>query len=52
VLDRKYAVSGAQPVEVFKQALESAYTEWKAEKSVQPVTITEGSTCSPDGDCK
>jgi predicted DsbA family dithiol-disulfide isomerase len=32
VMDRKYAVSGAQPVEVFKQALDRAYTEWKAEK--------------------
>jgi len=52
VLDRKYAVSGAQPVEVFKQALESAYTEWKAEKEKNPLTIVDGPACSPDGDCK
>lgn len=51
VLDRKYAVSGAQPVEVFKQALEQAYTEWKAERDKNPLKIIEGQTCSPDGDC-
>ena len=52
VLDRKYAVSGAQSVEVFKQALDKAYTEWKAERDKNPLTIVEGQTCSPDGDCK
>jgi len=52
VLDRKYAISGAQPVDVFKQALESAYTEWKAEIEKNPLAIVDGQTCSPDGDCK
>jgi predicted DsbA family dithiol-disulfide isomerase len=52
VLDRKYAVSGAQPVEVFKQALERAYTEWKTEKEKNLLTIVDGPACSPDGDCK
>jgi predicted DsbA family dithiol-disulfide isomerase len=52
VLDRKYAVSGAQPVEVFKQALEGAYTEWKAEKEKNTLTIVDGPSCSPNGDCK
>jgi predicted DsbA family dithiol-disulfide isomerase len=52
VLDRKYAVSGAQAVDVFKQALEKAYSEWKAEKEKNPLTIVDGPTCSPDGDCK
>jgi predicted DsbA family dithiol-disulfide isomerase len=32
VINRKYAVSGAQSVDVFKQALDKAYTEWKAVK--------------------
>lgn len=32
VIGRKFAVSGAQSVDVFKQALERAYTEWQAEK--------------------
>ena len=32
VLDRKYAISGAQPVESFKGAITQAFTEWKAEQ--------------------
>lgn len=52
VMDRKYAVSGAQSVEVFKQALDRAYTEWKAEKDKNNLTIVEGQSCSPEGDCK
>lgn len=52
VMNRKYAVSGAQSVEVFKQALDRAYTEWKAEKDKNKLTIVEGETCTPDGDCK
>lgn len=32
VLNRKYAVSGAQPPAGFQQALETAYSEWKSEK--------------------
>jgi predicted DsbA family dithiol-disulfide isomerase len=50
VIDRKYAVSGAQATEVFHQALETAYTEWKKE-NVQFTTI-QGEVCSTDGDCK
>jgi predicted DsbA family dithiol-disulfide isomerase len=50
VLDRKYAVSGAQSAEAFHQALEQAYNEWKKENN--NLTIIEGQTCSPDGDCK
>lgn len=30
VFDRKYGVSGAQPVEAFAQTLEKAYSEWKS----------------------
>lgn len=50
VLDRKYAVSGAQAAEAFHQALEQAYNEWKKENN--NLTIIEGETCTPDGDCK
>jgi predicted DsbA family dithiol-disulfide isomerase len=31
VFDRKYALSGAQPVEAFKQAITQGYNEWKSE---------------------
>lgn len=50
VLDRKYAVSGAQGAEAFHQALEQAYNEWKKENN--NLTIIEGETCTPGGDCK
>ncbi|HEY1023701.1 MAG TPA: DsbA family oxidoreductase [Sphingobacteriaceae bacterium] len=34
VLDRKYAVSGAQDPSVFLQTIDQAYTEWENEKSL------------------
>ncbi|NQD72478.1 DsbA family oxidoreductase [Sphingobacterium shayense] len=32
VFDRKYAISGAQPIESFDQALSKSYGEWKKEQ--------------------
>ncbi|MCU1645669.1 MAG: Protein disulfide-isomerase [Nocardia sp.] len=45
VIDRKYGVSGAQPSEVFEQALQQAWTDHA------PVlqTVAEGDVCGPDG---
>ncbi|HRN52019.1 MAG TPA: DsbA family oxidoreductase [Gemmatimonadaceae bacterium] len=37
VFDQKYAVSGAQPPELFDQALARSYAEWRAQDS-EPVT--------------
>lgn len=52
VLDRKYAVSGAQPVETFLDALQKSHNEWK---SRQPqIVVTEGAGPSCDvqtGEC-
>ena len=50
VIDRKYAVSGAQATETFIQALNQSYTEWK-NQNTQLKTI-DGEVCSTDGDCK
>ena len=50
VIDRKYAVSGAQAVETFVQALNQSYTEWKKENTT--FTTIQGEVCSTDGDCK
>ncbi|WP_298740516.1 DsbA family oxidoreductase [uncultured Chitinophaga sp.] len=44
VIDRKYAVSGAQPEEVFLKALQQSYNE-------QAATDNNGNACSIDGDC-
>ena len=49
VIDRKYAVSGAQAKDAFVQALERSFTEWKKE-NINFTTI-EGQVCSTDGDC-
>jgi len=49
VLDRKYAVSGAQSAETFVQALEKAYSEFKQENGF--ANLSEGEVCTPGGDC-
>lgn len=49
VFNNKYAVSGAQPVEIFLQTLTQAYEEFNQEKkSISPI---EGESCSIDGNC-
>ncbi|WP_199750570.1 DsbA family oxidoreductase [Gynurincola endophyticus] len=49
VFDRKYAISGAQDVTLFKQTIERAYNEWKKENPSPLFNITEGPGCGPDG---
>ncbi|GAA4666251.1 DsbA family oxidoreductase [Gordonia humi] len=46
VFDRKYAVSGAQPVELFTQALNQA---WDARPVAPQVLNADGDACGPDG---
>lgn len=53
VLDRKYGVAGAQPVEAFTQALTQAFGEWRQS---QPLDLTAfeaatGPVCSAEGEC-
>lgn len=45
VLDRRYAVSGAQSTEAFGQAFEKAFQESAA------TTATDGDSCAVDGEC-
>lgn len=50
VYDRKYAVSGAQPVELFIQTLEKAYSEWQPKADpIQIQNTSDGPTCGSDG---
>ncbi|GGC35579.1 DSBA oxidoreductase [Parapedobacter defluvii] len=51
VFNRKYAVSGAQPAEVFLQTLKKAVAEWRAANPDISLDATEGPSCSPDGAC-
>ena len=45
VVDRKYAVSGAQPTELFTQLLERAWAETHPALEV----VADGTVCGPDG---
>lgn len=49
VFNRKYAVSGAQPSEVFLQTLEKSFSEWNNTET--RLNIIEGQSCTPDGKC-
>ena len=51
VLDRKYAVSGAQQPETFLGALEKSFAEWEKSKPTPIVSFADGATCTPEGDC-
>ena len=51
VMDRKYGVSGAQPVEAFVQTLNKAYEVWRQEHPVLEMQKTEGAVCTPEGAC-
>lgn len=51
VLNRKYAVSGAQPAPAFMEGLEKAFGEWKEQNSANDLDISQGQSCSTDGDC-
>ena len=51
VMNNKYGVSGAQAVPVFSETLEKSFAEWQQENSQPKLTIIEGESCSPDGDC-
>lgn len=51
VFNRKYAVSGAQPVEVFLQTLEKSFSEWRKDNPVSQLEVTAGSVCTPGEEC-
>ena len=52
VLDRKYAVSGAQPSQAFLESLEKAFSEWRKLNPESKLEVTEGQSCTPDGICE
>lgn len=52
VFDRKYGISGAQPVENFIQTIEKSFAEWREENKTAGIQVTEGPTCAPDGNCE
>jgi predicted DsbA family dithiol-disulfide isomerase len=48
VFNNKYAVSGAQPTELFKEVLDKV---WEEEKPATILGEATGGTCTPDGVC-
>jgi predicted DsbA family dithiol-disulfide isomerase len=51
VMNRKYAVSGAQAVNVFEDAINKAYTEWQKENKKPDIEVINGDSCDIDGNC-
>lgn len=51
VLDRKYAVSGAQPPQAFLETLEKAYTELRKSNPEIKLEVVQGQNCTPEGKC-
>ncbi|TWD74924.1 putative DsbA family dithiol-disulfide isomerase [Kribbella amoyensis] len=49
VIDDKYGVSGAQPVEVFAEALRRANADRKPVTLISPDGAGDGDACGPDG---
>jgi protein disulfide-isomerase len=51
VFDRKYAISGAQPVPAFTQTLEQAYQEWSSKQQATVLQVQQGPSCDIEGNC-
>lgn len=51
VMNRKYAVSGAQSVPVFEETINKAFTEWQQANPKPKLDVIEGDSCSIDGNC-
>ena len=51
VMNNKYGVSGAQALPVFLETIEKSFAEWEQENPKPTLTIIDGPTCTPDGDC-
>lgn len=49
VLNRKYAISGAQPEEIFLQALHKVAEEEKEQEVLKPIGAGDGPDCTADG---
>ena len=52
VFNRKYAVSGAQPPEVFLETLKKSFAEWEKDNPKIQLDTVGGPACTPDGYCE
>lgn len=51
VVNRKYGISGAQPIESMLATIEKAYVEWKDNNHKESLDINQGESCGTDGNC-
>jgi predicted DsbA family dithiol-disulfide isomerase len=51
VMNRKYGISGAQDVTVFEETINKAFAEWHQENKKPELTVINGESCGPDGNC-
>lgn len=51
VMDQKYAVSGAQPAEVFMETLEKSWSDWAGKGGNDNSGTAEGPVCAPGEAC-
>lgn len=52
VFNRRYGISGAQPVEAFVETLNKAFAEWRKDNPAIQLDIQNGPSCTPDGKCE
>jgi predicted DsbA family dithiol-disulfide isomerase len=52
VIDRKYAVSGAQESNTFSDVLEKSFEEWRKANPEGTLEVIDGAVCKPDGTCE
>lgn len=52
VFNQKYAISGAQPPEVFLSSIKKAFNEWQAANPDSNLEVITGSSCSLDKGCQ
>lgn len=51
VFNRKYGVSGAQPVEAFLETMNKAFSDWRKENPVLKMEGSVGGSCDVEGNC-
>jgi predicted DsbA family dithiol-disulfide isomerase len=51
VFDRRYAISGAQPPELFLSTLQQSFREWRTVNPLSAAPVSEGAVCGPEGIC-
>lgn len=53
LMDRRQAIIGSEPAELFLKVLRKAYSHWKNRTEVaEEIKMSRGKSCAPDGICE